>query len=62
MTENNLILDCQRIVVEIVGSKNALKWWLSPINALNGKTPKEVASENPVLVYDFLVSVIQNNH
>lgn len=55
--DKNVMFERSRVlVIAMVGSDLASKWWESSNRAFEGKTPKEMWDENPSRVYTYLMS------
>lgn len=55
LDEKNMRARCEALLVAMLGSSLALKWWSSPNKAFAGDTPEQTYSVAPSAVYAYLM-------
>lgn len=51
-----------KVVIALVGEKNAETWWHSPNKAFNNKHPIDVLTDNPDKVKDYLLTHLNGDY
>lgn len=55
MTNDQMLVRCQTLVVALVGKQMACKWWTSSNLAFDNTTPEQMSKKDLSKVYNYLM-------